>query len=995
MSGSSNHDYDADLEKYFTNAEKPRRIMETMARASLLSKRMLIIHGVGGIGKSTLLRILRLYCKAHDIPMALASGDEEKSPLDILTRWSNDLKTSKVELKSFYRSLDECAVIRGKVEGEVSKLKSSGHKNLEYAGKVAPKTVEGIFDLIPGIGPFLGSLGAIGTESVIDWLQGFLTKSQIDFLLDPGKKLFDEFIADIDRAASKRRLVIAIDTFEQLLLLENWTRELAQRLNSNVLLIIAGRTLPSWDRQWPGWMTKAEIQELKPMSEKAIAKLIRRYYAHVRGGKPDAKQVEAIIHFAKGLPLVVTSAVRLWVKYGVDDFQSIKPEVVSDLVDRLMENVPADVVSVLEVASCLRWFNKELLSAVTGLEKEKIDAMYPELRRFPFVRPRVEGLSLHEVVRDLINENIRLHDPQRYVNIHKEAAAHYEDKFDKFLDMQAFGSALELLYHSVCVDEITGIGLFQLMAEKITQYRLVDPLSSLLQDVNSYPLASRNGHLWLQYYQARLAHLEERLTKAETAYESILNDGEADDKLRAYSLSDWGEIQSRYERLGTTGNLELVTHRIKTSLMHKPLDTHLCNGYFHLARIARYQGLWDEENNYLRQARNYFEKSNEHYGLSYTCSEMKRTNGRRGLWKEFLEAHEEGIKVLSRMPSPPAALRATLFGKWLWAWALLGRVSDCERYARASLDITRKLKFDVLTLEVMRNLAHVLGLQQRFSEAEKCFDESLSIIRKLGSDQIRHQAVSIGVKGLYLGRKGKLDEAKSHLEESFEIRKSINDSLGMIEALNWLGLVSELRGELDSALNYYNQYTNWIWSGNHYIELDSIVGIIRIKYAQRDYSSIPPLMEEAISMALKYEYKDHLASLYLIKGHLAWENQLSTEGCGFDPALDWYQHALISAMRYNRFLLDQIISGDNVCTPLQPLISYCSTRDKEGQRMLKTLRDWWESDKSGLSCSGAIAVAQDGLSLREMEKLARRQEPGNGRPQQSISTAITLALRSS
>ncbi len=68
-----------------------------------------------------------------------------------------------------------------------------------------------------------------------------------------------------------------------------------------------------------------------------MRELIQRYYATMRGGEPDPAQVEAIIQFARGLPMVVTSAVQLWVKYGVEDFQSVKAEIVANLVDRLME----------------------------------------------------------------------------------------------------------------------------------------------------------------------------------------------------------------------------------------------------------------------------------------------------------------------------------------------------------------------------------------------------------------------------------------------------------------------------------------------------------------------------------------------------------------------------------------------------------------------------------------------------------------------------------
>jgi hypothetical protein len=61
--------------------------------------------------------------------------------------------------------------------------------------------------------------------------------------------------------------VLMLDTFEQMTALEDWAREVAQQLPANVLLVIAGRALPNWDRAWPGWMANAQVEELKPMSE--------------------------------------------------------------------------------------------------------------------------------------------------------------------------------------------------------------------------------------------------------------------------------------------------------------------------------------------------------------------------------------------------------------------------------------------------------------------------------------------------------------------------------------------------------------------------------------------------------------------------------------------------------------------------------------------------------------------------------------------------------
>jgi putative ribosome biogenesis GTPase RsgA len=70
------NDFDRELQNYFTDVEHLRELFRQWLVAPTLSKRMLVIHGVGGVGKSSLLRMFRLHCKSVGVPVALASGDE-------------------------------------------------------------------------------------------------------------------------------------------------------------------------------------------------------------------------------------------------------------------------------------------------------------------------------------------------------------------------------------------------------------------------------------------------------------------------------------------------------------------------------------------------------------------------------------------------------------------------------------------------------------------------------------------------------------------------------------------------------------------------------------------------------------------------------------------------------------------------------------------------------------------------------------------------------
>ena len=575
-------DFDRELQSYFTDVEHLREMFRQWLAAPALPKRMLVVHGVGGVGKSSLLRMFRLHCKSIGVPVALASGDEQKSALDVLTRWADDLKADGVRLPEFGKTFQHYRAIQAKVENEAAKTAA------KLAKGVATTVVEAAASTIPGIGPLLGKLGGMGAEALVDWLRGFLAKPDIDLLLDPAKKLTADFLTDLGKAADRRRIVLMLDTFEQMTALEDWTRQVAQQLHPNVLLVIAGRTIPAWDHAWPTWMAHAQVEELRPMGEDDMRELIRRYYATLRGGEPDPKQVEAIIRFARGLPMVVTSAVQLWVKYGIENFEAVRPEVVADLTDRLLEGVSDELRERLLAAATLRWFHQSLLSEVSG--RPVSDEDYRELRLFPFARPRAEGLALHDAVREIIDDYLKTHAPDQHRALHERAAVYFENRLEKATGEEAERLGLERLYHRIRADEEAGIQLFQEMAEELARYRLVNRLRALLNDVNTYPLERENSRLWREYYNTRLAHLEMRWAEAEKTYQAISENEKCEPKLKAYALCDWGTSLAEYGRLGQEGNVERAMCLLEKSLELVPLDLHLSESLFRFLNFAQNNG---------------------------------------------------------------------------------------------------------------------------------------------------------------------------------------------------------------------------------------------------------------------------------------------------------------------------------------------------------------------------------------------------------------------
>lgn len=976
-------DFDRELQSYFTDVEHLRELFKDWLAAPELPKRMLIIHGVGGVGKSSLLRMFRLHARSVRIPVALASGDEQKSAVDVLSRWADDLAACNLRLPAFSKALAQYRALLSKVEDEAAKTATT------LAKEAAKTAAEVAFGLIPGFGPALSRLGGMSAEALTDWLfsRGF-KKPNVDLFLDPAKKLTGDFLADVAKAAGKRRLVLMLDTFEQITTLSDWICRTAQQLPLNVLLVIAGRVVPDWERAWPGWMASARVEELKPMTEADIRELVRRYYATLRGGEPDPKQVEAIIAFARGLPMVVTSAVQLWVKYGVEDFQAVRPEVVANLVDRLMEGVPKELIPALEAAAIVRWFDQPVLRSVMG--REDVREEYEELRRFPFVRPRAEGLGFHDAVREMVDENLRVHDAERHRALHERAAAYFEARLEKATGEEAERLALERLYHCIRANEETGIQLFQEIAEELVHHQAVNRLRTLLNDVNTHPVESENGRLWREYYNARLIHLQGQWFEAATVYERIGLCGQAEPKLRAYALCDWAGVLSNREIRHQPGQFEKALQISEMSLREAPeLDRKLIMNYRTQSNLYMSVGNWDKAFALLDIIRKFFHDRGDKYGECSALQSIKALSALRGDWPRMYSAQKQGLNMLPKQYRY-STLYAELIASWSPAWAWTGRYAEAEQNTREGLAIAHKMG-QVDIQKYLRDLGLVLALQGKFQEADVYLQKCAGLSISLGRSEF-DKTILWRWEAICWLREGKPELARETLTKVISIFEKDAYIPAMGETLTWLGLACEIAHQLHIALDCYKKSLHF--RGRRYFECGALAGLVRVKHALGEYAAIPLLLAEAEALAQQYEYNDHLASLRLTQGHIAWEGNAPFWENGFEAALHYYQQALIYALRYNRFLLDEVLSGRPQGTPLRPIIPECLKRGNEGRRMLIALRDWWQTGVNdiGTPRPDTISPIPEGIPLLEAERIAREREPGDGSPQRSVVEQIENAL---
>lgn len=212
--------------------------------------------------------------------------------------------------------------------------------------------------------------------------------------------------------------VLLVDTFERCQGLESWLRDrFLPQVPEDVVVVIASRQPP--DREWAadlGWSGVLRAAPLGDLPPDAAAELLDR-----RGVAPDLW--DAVLRFAGGHPL----ALNLSAAVAVGDHDAATtwaptPDVVATLLRQLVGEVPsARHRLALETCSHALTTTEDLLRAVVG---EPADELFAWLRRLPFVECDQDGVVPHDVVRSVLDADLRWRDPHGYQVMHTRVAAH-------------------------------------------------------------------------------------------------------------------------------------------------------------------------------------------------------------------------------------------------------------------------------------------------------------------------------------------------------------------------------------------------------------------------------------------------------------------------------------------------------------------------------------------------------------------------------------------
>jgi hypothetical protein len=201
------------------------------------------------------------------------------------------------------------------------------------------------------------------------------------------------------------RVVLVLDTYEVLRLLDSWAREVfAPALRDNTRLVLAGREPPiaSWYAA-PGWRELVRSVRLGNLDDGEAGELLTR-------AGLDAADARRVNRLARGHPLsleLAAAAVRDRPDVELDDIAL--QAVLDELTALYLDSLDGSTRAALDAASVVRRITLSLLEAM--LPDRAPQDVFERLRALPFVQLGRDGLVVHDTIRETVARALHGFDP--------------------------------------------------------------------------------------------------------------------------------------------------------------------------------------------------------------------------------------------------------------------------------------------------------------------------------------------------------------------------------------------------------------------------------------------------------------------------------------------------------------------------------------------------------------------------------------------------------
>ena len=423
--------------------------------------RVFNVTGVGGIGKSRLLRELEDRAK----PQFRTAVIDLQVPA--LRRQDDALAVLRLQLGSQHVDFDRFdiayAVLWQRLHPHL-RLSKGELSFIEY-GSILGDILDH-FAVVPVFGTAMGLVKLFERGSTDlrrrHRIRHDPTLQALDGL--PNGELSDAvtylFAEDLRAASASKKSVIIVDSYDALVpapaysgrmqLADAWLRDLAGQLD-RALIVIASREPLHWGACDPDWTSIITTSPLDGLPMAARLELLEA------GGVSDSAERQLIADASAGLPF--------YLHLAVDTHQrtdgNIDGTIVSqdEILARFLQHVAPEEIRSLEILSPARIFDYEIfrkLAADFHLPDHRL--AWDSLTAYSFIYPAGDGLRLHQLIRAAVLDRL---PTATVTQIHTLLSQIWNDRAQQSTGSAAARACREAAYHGLRAGTVMAPGLLR------------------------------------------------------------------------------------------------------------------------------------------------------------------------------------------------------------------------------------------------------------------------------------------------------------------------------------------------------------------------------------------------------------------------------------------------------------------------------------------------------------------------------------------------------
>jgi hypothetical protein len=195
-------------------------------------------------------------------------------------------------------------------------------------------------------------------------------------------------------------------------------------------LVVAGRFPPGpeW-RSDPAWRDRLRIVSLRNLDAADADRYLRQFHV-------DGNLRPVLVEASHGHPMALSLLADLSARGQLRDIEVTAglagaPDVVRALLIRIVDDVPTrEHRDVLEVAAVARVTTEALIRSALGVDRQRAGELFDWLRGRPYMAVGPEGLSPHDLIRDVLDADLRWRDPDAYAAVFRRVRRHIHARLE-------------------------------------------------------------------------------------------------------------------------------------------------------------------------------------------------------------------------------------------------------------------------------------------------------------------------------------------------------------------------------------------------------------------------------------------------------------------------------------------------------------------------------------------------------------------------------------